>query len=427
MARDAYLSFHCSRRKDIMTNTDAPQSAFTPAGHLQFGVTVLGPGAEVSFEELRTLAQTAERGLFSMLTLDERYWLRGDPGALSATDPVGSNDVATLLVALAAVTTNIGLVAAAAPDYDDPAFLTRRLDSLTRISQDRAAWQVLADGAMYGEEDLTEAAEEALEDNEGALPSGGGRHALIESMRHQWQTWSRAETQGPVELLGAFERDGQKYSVGIGALRRNEPRGGPVLIHGAESAQSLATATELAEVILSEPASLEGALALRREVVARSLRAGRGANDVKIIQAATFIVAPTSEEAIEKADWIREELPESVWDERAFVGSYADVADLLLDFARSGAVDGFNVMPWLFADELADLVNHLVPALQARGIYPTEYAADTLRGNLGLPDRTVSAASNTTHALPVIEVGDLGDVRLDLDLRMELIVQKLPA
>ena len=419
--------FTAQEEKFIMTNTDASHSAFTPAGHLQLGVTVLGPGADVSFEELRTLVQTAERGLFSMLTLDERYWLRGDPGALSATDPAGSNDVSTLLAALAAVTTNIGLVAAASPDYDDPASLTRRLDSLTRISGDRAAWQVLADGAIYGEEALEEELGEALEDTIEAPPSGGGRHALIESMRHQWKTWSRSETQGPVELLGAFAHEGQKYSVGMGALRRSEPRGGPVLIHGAESAESLATATELAEVILSEAASLEGALAFRREVVARSLRAGRGANDVKIMQAATFIVAPTREEAIEKADWIREQLPESVWDERAFVGSYAHVADQLLDFARSGAVDGFNIMPWLFADELADLVNHLIPALQARGAYPTEYAADTLRGNLGLPDRTVTATVNTTHALPVIEVGDLGDVRLDLDLRMELIVQKLSA
>ena len=39
-------------------------------------------------------------------------------------------------------------------------------------------------------------------------------------------------------------------------------------------------------------------------------------------------------------------------------------------------------------------------------------------------------ADNTfgaTHALPVIEVGELEDIRLDLDLRMELIVQKLQA
>lgn len=400
-----------------MKNIDAPQAGFTPTGQLHFGVSLLGPAAEMSFDELRTLAQTAERGLFSLLTLDERYWLREDPGTVSATDPSGSNDVSTLLAALAAVTTNIGLVAAAAPNYDDPADLAHRIASLDKLSAGRAAWHILADGAVYGEA--------ALEANEEGIASADGRHGLVESTQRTWETLNREEPRGPVETLGAFERDGQLYSVGLGALRQPELRRGPVVIHDAESTQDIARAVEYADLFISAPASLEEALAFRRDVVARSLDAGRGANDVKIIQSATFVLAPTAEEAAEKADWMREQLPESVWDGRAFVGSYAGVADLLLDFARSGAVDGFTLMPWLFADELADIVNHLVPELQARAAYPSDYAASTLRGNLGLPERGTGGSATATHALPVIEVGDLDDVRLDLDLRMELIVQKL--
>ena len=76
-----------------------------------------------------------------------------------------------------------------------------------------------------------------------------------------------------------------------------------------------------------------------------------------------------------------------------FTGSYTEVADRLVDYARTGAVDGFNISPWLIPTGLDDIVNHLVPALQERGIYPTEYAGRTLRENLGLaaPVRAESA------------------------------------
>lgn len=413
-----------------MPNSIQTRSGFTPTGRLHFGVNLVGPASELGFEQLRTLAQTAERGLFTVVTLDERYWLPEDPGAASTTDPAGSNDVATVLAALAAVTSNIGVAVAAAPDYDDPADLAHRIASLDRLSGGRAAWQLLADGARYGRdaEDPDAVGPDTEQPDAEGIASADGRHGFVESVQRTWDAWEKPASgeAGPVESLGAFERGGQLYSVGLGAIRSTAPRRSPVLIHAGGTSQERAFAVEHADIVTSAPANLGDALALRRDMVARSLDSGRGANHVKILQSATFILAPTEEEAVEKADWIRAQLPDSVWDRQAFIGSYAGVADLLQDFARSGAVDGFTLMPWLFPDELADIVNHLIPELQDRGIYPTDYAAGTLRSNLGLPEGS-NRGNQATHALPVIEVGDLGDVRLDLDLRMELIVQKLQA
>jgi hypothetical protein len=51
---------------------------------------------------------------------------------------------------------------------------------------------------------------------------------------------------------------------------------------------------------------------------------------------------------------------------------------------RGGACDGFNVMPPLYARDLHRFIDLVVPELQRRGLYRTEYAATTLRGNLGL-------------------------------------------
>lgn len=427
-----------------MPHSYETRSGFTPTGRLHFGVNLVGPASELSFEQLRTLAQTAERGLFTLVTLDERYWLPEDPGAASTTDPAGSNDVATLLAALTAVTSNIGVAVAAAPDYDDPTDLAHRIASLDKLSGGRAAWQLLADGARHGRETADPdaagpdtvgpdaagpdaAGPDADQPDAEGIASADGRHGFVESVQRTWEAWEKPASgeAGPVETLGAFERGGQLYSVGLGALRSTAPRRSPVLIHAGGTSQERAFAVEHADIVTSAPANLGDALALRRDMVARSLDSG-GANHVKIFQSATFILAPTEEEAVEKADWIRAHLPDSVWDRQAFIGSYSGVADLLQDFARSGAVDGFTLMPWLFPDELADIVNYLIPELQARGIYPSDYDAGTLRSNLGLPEGS-SRGNRATHALPVIEVGDLGDVRLDLDLRMELIVQKLQA
>lgn len=399
-----------------MNHNTAANPVFQPTGRLHFGVSLVGPAAGIDFEQLRALAQTAERGLFTLLTLDERYWRGDDPGTVGASDPAGSNDVATLLASLAAVTTNIGLVAAAAPDYDDPAGLPSRTASLERLSGGRAGWHMLA---------------EAEHSSSAHDTSGGERALMMETAQRIWAAWDDAAhlplaTSGSVPLI-AFERDGQLYNVALGAQRQRAPHSRPLVIHTGNLDRDLAFAAQHADVVVCAPSGLGESLAIRRDMVARTVGQGRGANSVKILQNATFILGETEAEAIEKAEWIRGQLPESAWDESAFIGSYKGIADLLLDFARSGAVDGFHVTPWLFPSELSDLVNHLVPELVDRGIYPGDYAASSLRGNFGLPAAGHIESGSATQSVPAIEVGDLEDIRLDLDLRMELIVQKMQA
>jgi hypothetical protein len=50
----------------------------------------------------------------------------------------------------------------------------------------------------------------------------------------------------------------------------------------------------------------------------------------------------------------------------------------------SGAVDGFTIMGSTLPYELAAFVDHVVPILQARGRFRSEYTGDTLREHLGL-------------------------------------------
>lgn len=80
---------------------------------------------------------------------------------------------------------------------------------------------------------------------------------------------------------------------------------------------------------------------------------------------------------------------------RGFAGTADSIADELIPYAEEHVVDGFNISPWLIPTGLDDIVGKLVPALQERGIYWTEYPGETLRENLGLrPPLTRRSASD---------------------------------
>jgi N-acetyl-S-(2-succino)cysteine monooxygenase len=66
------------------------------------------------------------------------------------------------------------------------------------------------------------------------------------------------------------------------------------------------------------------------------------------------------------------------------IGTPSQIADKMVDWVLSGAADGFNIMPALLPDSLTDFVELVIPELQERGIYRTQYESHTLRGNLGL-------------------------------------------
>jgi FMN-dependent oxidoreductase (nitrilotriacetate monooxygenase family) len=66
-------------------------------------------------------------------------------------------------------------------------------------------------------------------------------------------------------------------------------------------------------------------------------------------------------------------------------GTPDQVADMIEDWFASGAADGFNLMPPVLPAMLDAFVDHVVPILQRRGLFRTEYTATTLRGHYGLP------------------------------------------
>ncbi|MCR8635880.1 LLM class flavin-dependent oxidoreductase [Paenibacillus radicis (ex Xue et al. 2023)] len=67
-----------------------------------------------------------------------------------------------------------------------------------------------------------------------------------------------------------------------------------------------------------------------------------------------------------------------------FAGTPEQLADLMEEWLDHGACDGFNIMPSHYLRGLEEFVDHVVPILQQRGRYRTEYTGSTLRDHLGL-------------------------------------------
>ena len=79
---------------------------------------------------------------------------------------------------------------------------------------------------------------------------------------------------------------------------------------------------------------------------------------------------------------------------RVVAGTPTQIADTIEEWFTQEAADGFNIMPPTLPGSLDDFVDLVVPELQRRGLFRTEYAGRTLREHYGLPRPTRRIRSN---------------------------------
>jgi FMN-dependent oxidoreductase (nitrilotriacetate monooxygenase family) len=78
------------------------------------------------------------------------------------------------------------------------------------------------------------------------------------------------------------------------------------------------------------------------------------------------------------------ELIVEVTGRQSFIGSPATVAATINDFVQADASDGFILVPHITPGGLDEFADTVVPLLQERGVFRTEYEGSTLRDHLGL-------------------------------------------
>jgi FMN-dependent oxidoreductase (nitrilotriacetate monooxygenase family) len=106
--------------------------------------------ANVNFQHYVEITQTAERGKFDMVFLADNLAMReASMEALSRSAQYISNlEPMTLIAALSAVTSRIGLVCTATTSYYEPYHVARKFATMDHISGGRVGWNLVTSGTF---------------------------------------------------------------------------------------------------------------------------------------------------------------------------------------------------------------------------------------------------------------------------------------
>ncbi len=423
---------------------------------LKFGAIIHGVGgnisgwrhpevpsdASVNLEFYKRQAQTAERGKFDLVFIADGLYIneKSIPHFLNRFEPL------TILSALAAVTSKIGLVGTLSSSYSEPFTVARQFASLDHISGGRAGWNVVTS---------------PLEGSAGNFgkthhPTHDERYEIAEEFlevaRGLWDSWEddafvRDKESGVFfdpSKLHRLNHKGKHFSV-TGPLNiARSKQGQPVIFQAGSSESGKRLAAQEADAVFTGHESIEEAKAFYKDVKDRAVQAGRSVDDIAILPGIGPIIGSTQEEAErkyeelaslvsienalnflgrffdhhdfsqypldepfpelgdlgsnsfrsgtdkikktakEKGLTLRQVALQSATPRSPFIGTPEQIADIIQQWHEEEAADGFIVHTHI-PSGLDDFVNLVVPILQERGLYRTEYEADTLRGNLGLP------------------------------------------
>ncbi|PTL71703.1 nitrilotriacetate monooxygenase [Rathayibacter caricis DSM 15933] len=402
------------------------------------------PGNYADIDASIRYAQAAERGLFAFLFTPDFPAVRGDlehSTISNVLDPMVS------LTAVARATERIGFVATGSTTFQEPFNLARQFKALDVISHGRAGWNAVttsdpAVAANYGRPvaergERYERAHEAIQITQ-ALWGSWEQDAWVRDQ--PGDRFIDPAKLRPINLQGRHVA-----SRGPLAIPPSEQGQPVVFTSGGPSPHLLSIAGRYASGFIAEVWTIEEARA-QRELVRRAARdAGRDPDEVKYFAGLMTTVAPTVREGLDRriaiaGDMIEARLshlgamigvplspdridvplserelaaarPSSAdprsgvaldvarrgWSPRdvlahgvidyhpTVVGPGAVHADHIQEWMEADAVDGFWISPDVYEDGVDTFVDEVVPLLQQRGLYPTEYPGATLRENLGVP------------------------------------------
>ena len=405
-------------------------------------------GAVLDVEHYTEIARTGERGRFDFLfTADTNAIFYGDDlQKLSRTSDALRLEPLTLLSSLAMVTKHIGLICTATTTYLDPFHVARQFASLDQISGGRAGWNLVTSSApaeaanfshethpdyLYRYERAAEFAQVVL-----GLWDSWEDNAVIENRD--------TGTFYDPEKLHRLNHKGKHFSVRGPLTIERSPQGRPVIVQAGQSERGRALAAETAEVVFTVQQNFDDARAFYSDIKARAAAFGRGPGEILVMPGLLPVIGKTRTEAEGKLRKINELIhPElgidrlsnmlgidlsshpldgplppvplaieqqgrqkvivevarrqnlsisqlyrevtGVRGHRILCGTPDEIADSMEEWVEGHAADGFNIMYLTYPEGLTDFVDQVIPILQDRGLFRTEYESRLLRENLGLP------------------------------------------
>lgn len=404
--------------------------------------------ADLNFAFYKQLALTAERGKFDAVFFADNLAapFADTDTARRASRFTAQFEPLTLLSAFAAVTTHIGLISTVSTTYNEPYHVARKFASLDQISGGRSGWNVVTSvGDLEAQNFGRPAHVDHSERYERAREFVGVVNGLWDTWDDDAFTLDQAAglyfDPDKRRILG---HRGRHFNVRGPLNVARSPQGRPVVVQAGSSESGKELAAETAEVVFTASTTNEQAIAFYRDLKGRLAKYGRQPEGLKILPGVLPIVGRSRQEADDKYDELQRlihprvglalleellgvtdlegldvdgplpELPlsnanrsrqallvelsqsqgltirtlyESIAGARghwAIRGTPTDIADALEERFVGYGADGYNVMPPLLPGGLDDFVKLVIPELQRRGLFRTEYEGTTLRENLGL-------------------------------------------
>ncbi|MCP2031354.1 FMN-dependent oxidoreductase (nitrilotriacetate monooxygenase family) [Okibacterium sp. HSC-33S16] len=360
------------------------------------------------------------------------------------------SDPLLLVSAMAAVTENLGFGITAGTAYEHPYPFARRLSTLDHLTKGRVGWNVVTGYLPSAARNMGH--EDQIEHDERYNIADEYLEVLYKLWEGSWEDDAvvRDRETGvftdptKVHEIGHF---GKHYTVPGIHLAEPSPQRTPVIFQAGASGRGIQFAAENAEAIfVGSPtkAVLKATVSKIRDALEA---AGRDRYSAKIYQLVTVITDETSEKAQAKHEdyqkyasvegalvfmsgWMGVDLSQydlddpigdvksnaiqsavanfqaaaedgSEWTVRdiaawagigglgtRIVGSGSEVADQLQSWVEETDVDGFNLAYAITPGSFEDIVEFVIPELQKRDAYPTDYTPGTLRNKLhGRGDR----------------------------------------
>jgi len=399
-------------------------------------------GASTNFAFYKRQAHIAERGKFDFLFVADSLSIteKSSPHYLNRFEPI------TILSALAAVTERIGLVGTLTVSYSEPFNVARQFSSLDHISGGRAGWNVVT--SWLGETAANFSKTEHLA-HDVRYRIAAEYLQVVQGLWDSWEDDAHVGDKASgvfvdPDKLHRLDHQGTFFQVRGPLNIKRSRQGQPVIFQAGASDDGRNFAAKYAEAIFGSAQTLDEAQEYYRDIKARARGFGRDPGQVFVLPGIGPIIGLTAADAEQNYqtlaglgslqtglgflarsfndhDFSQYDLDAPFPDVAAlgwnsqqsatqkilaqvkaegltlrqiaqrlstprgqFIGTPVQIADQLETwFAHEGA-DGFVVFETM-PGQLDLFVDHVVPLLQERGLFRTDYEGETFRDHLGLP------------------------------------------
>ncbi|WP_039829050.1 LLM class flavin-dependent oxidoreductase [Nocardia testacea] len=350
------------------------------------------------------LAATAQRGLLDFLTIDDSLTVPDTPDG--ALDRVRARIDAHLIAArLAPVTRHIGLVPTVTTTHTEPFHLSKAIATLDHTSRGRAGWQArvsatAAEAAHFGRRPTRElsATELAQARAAGIFPEFvrdlfDEAADVVEVVRRLWDSWEDDAEIRDIATRRFIDRDklhyidfrSRHFNVRGPSITPRPPQGQPVVTALAHAPLIYEFAARGADLVFVTPTREAGPAPILEQIATAAAAVGRTGEPLRVYADLVVFLDTGDATGAQRLARLNEAAgAEYTSDAAVSAGGADELAELLIDWSGRG-IDGFRLRPGVAVDDLAAVSDRLVPVLQRRGVFRTEYPDGSLRALLGLP------------------------------------------